>query len=228
MSKNIYMKLNGIQTMLKAPKNLMNKFGGYKYRNAESILEAVKPLLKEEKCILTTNTELQELNQSRVYLKVTATLIDCESEKSISVTAYAREEESKKGMDSMQLSGATESYAKKYALSNLFLLDDSKDADSDEYSKQTTQTEQKNKYVDKKYPAINKTNVQTKQETTQTAQKITEGMAKCLRDIASANDESVKKMKGLLKQYGYSKLIDISLGDYEKFLVEFEDKKEVS
>lgn len=130
-------KLLKIQTELKAPKNLVNKFGGYNYRNVEGILEAVKPLLKKHEVTLSISDEVVEV-ASRVYVKATATLSGVtEVPESISVTAYAREAESKKGMDDPQLTGATSSYARKYALNGLFLLDDNKDADSDEYHEQT-------------------------------------------------------------------------------------------
>ena len=139
-------KLNHIQTELKAPKNLINKFGGYSYRNAEGILEALKPLLKKYECIVCLSDEVVEIG-GRVYVKATATISDNDSMLktvcSYSATAYAREADSKKGMDDAQLTGATGSYARKYALNGLFLLDDNKDADTDEYHEQTTKTAKK-------------------------------------------------------------------------------------
>lgn len=122
-------KLNKIQVELKAPKNLLNKFGGYNYRNAEGIFKAVKPFLKELGMILIVNDEIVCIGD-RVYVKATATITDLETEKSISAVAYAREPENKKGMDESQLTGSTSSYARKYALNGLFLLDDVKDSDS--------------------------------------------------------------------------------------------------
>lgn len=124
-------KLMQIQTEIKAPKNLYNSFGKYSYRNAESICEAVKPFLEEFKCSLVLEDEIVEVG-GRVYVKATATLMDNEGD-SISVSAYAREPFEKKGMDDSQITGATSSYARKYALNGLFLLDDTKDADSEEY-----------------------------------------------------------------------------------------------
>lgn len=130
-------KLLKIQTELKAPKNLVNKFGGYNYRNVEGILEAVKPLLKKHDVTLSISDEVVEV-ASRVYVKATATLSGVtEVPESISVTAYAREAESKKGMDEAQITGASSSYARKYALNGLFLLDDNKDADTEEYYEAT-------------------------------------------------------------------------------------------
>lgn len=134
-------KLRQIQEKLKAPKNLYNSFGKYNYRNAETILEAFKPYEAEFKVSLVLSDTIEEI-AGRAYVKATATLYDCESDKQVSVTAYAKEATSKKGMDDAQVTGATSSYARKYALNGLFLLDDTKDPDSDEYKRQN---ENKNK-----------------------------------------------------------------------------------
>ena len=123
-------KLMHIQTELKAPKNLYNSFGKYHYRNAEGIQEALKPFEKEYGVTVTLSDEIVEVG-GRVYVKATATITD--AEESISVTAYAREALDKKGMDDAQVTGATSSYARKYALNGLFLLDDTKDVDTEEY-----------------------------------------------------------------------------------------------
>jgi len=126
MSKELHKKLAEIQQKLKAPKSQYNSFGKYAYRNQEDILEAVKPLLGN--LTLVISDQIIEIESGRVYLKATATISD--GEHSVSNTAYAREEESKKGMDSAQLTGATSSYARKYALNGLFLIDDTRDADA--------------------------------------------------------------------------------------------------
>lgn len=118
-------KLSKIQKELKAPKNQYNSFGGYNYRSCEDILEAVKPLLGD--CILTISDDIISVGD-RVYVKATATLSDKDGQ--ISTTAFAREAESRKGSDCSQLTGASSSYARKYALAGLLLLDDQKDADS--------------------------------------------------------------------------------------------------
>lgn len=131
----IYQKLNMVQSKMKAPKNLFNSFGKYKYRNAESILEAFKPYGKELGLVLMLNDSVEQIGD-RVYIKATATLIDIEDNSRTEVSAYAREPMSKKGMDDSQVSGATSSYARKYCLNGLFLLDDTKDADTDEYRTQ--------------------------------------------------------------------------------------------
>lgn len=141
---NIYQKLQAIQQELKAPKGQFNKFGGYAYRSAEDILEAVKPLLAKHGCALKLSDEMVEVG-GRVYVQATATLIsagDMTAEAKItnqgmtlsidttSVTAYAREDAEKKGMDGSQITGAASSYARKYALNGMFCIDDTKDADA--------------------------------------------------------------------------------------------------
>lgn len=124
----IHEKLIKIQQELKAPKGQYNSFGKYKYRSAEDILEAVKPLLSENNVYLTLSDEIVNLG-NRYYVKATARLNDTPSD-FIEVTAYAREEETKKGMDGSQITGASSSYARKYALNGLFAIDDNKDSDS--------------------------------------------------------------------------------------------------
>lgn len=121
-------ELIAIQSELKAPKSLFNKFGGYKYRKAEDILEAVKPLLNKQKCTLTITDDIVMVG-NRIYVKATATLKnekgECET-----TAGWAREEETKKGMDGSQITGASSSYARKYALNGLFAIDDNADSDT--------------------------------------------------------------------------------------------------
>lgn len=153
-------KLQHIQEQLKAPKNLYNSFGKYKYRNAEGICEAVKPLLNKYNMIMVMSDEVIVVGEhkpiewkhteydaykkkdievmsiysdQKFYIKSTVTIMDSESGDKLSVSAMARESEVKKGMDDSQITGTASSYARKYALNGLFLLDDTKDADSDEY-----------------------------------------------------------------------------------------------
>lgn len=125
--------LVAIQSKLKAPKNQYNSFGKYKYRSAEDILEAVKPLLAEHNVVLNMSDRI-ELIGTRYYLVCTAKVIKGEEE--IISEGRAREDESKKGMDGAQVTGTSSSYARKYALNGLFCIDDTKDADTDEYAKQ--------------------------------------------------------------------------------------------
>lgn len=143
---NIYEKLNKIQNELKAPKGQYNSFGKYKYRSCEDILESVKPLLEKYKATLQL-TDTIELIGERYYIKAVAKIIDIEqpmlSDEEITVenaivnSAYARESEKKAGMDESQITGTASSYARKYALNGLFLIDDTKDPDTDEYKNQT-------------------------------------------------------------------------------------------
>lgn len=143
---NIYEKLSEIQNELKAPKGQYNSFGKYKYRSCEDILEAVKPICKKYGAVLVLSDTLVNIGD-RYYIQATARLTNIESQKEnedtcISNTAYAREELEKKGMDGSQITGTASSYARKYALNGLFNIDDTKDADTDEYKKQTDQPEQ--------------------------------------------------------------------------------------
>lgn len=127
--QTITQKLATIQQKLKAPKGQYNSFGGYAYRNAEDILEAVKPLCAETGTLVLLSDEIINIG-SRFYVKATAALIDAETQTQISVSANAREEEEKKGMDGSQITGASSSYARKYALNGLFAIDDTKDSDT--------------------------------------------------------------------------------------------------
>lgn len=120
-------KLVAVQAALKAPKGQFNKFGGYKYRSCEDILEAVKPLLLEQGLQLTITDEPVEVG-GRIYIKATASVTD--GSETAAVSGYAREAETKKGMDESQITGTASSYARKYALNGLFLIDDTKDADA--------------------------------------------------------------------------------------------------
>lgn len=133
----IYDKLQKIQLELKAPKNKRNNFGGYQYRDLSGILEALKPLLQKYKCaiFLSDNVVTKE---DRTYIESTATIIDCEDSTQYYCKGYAREDESKKGMDLSQLTGACSSYARKYALNGLLAIDDSQDIDSMDNTKQET------------------------------------------------------------------------------------------
>lgn len=134
----MYKILSEIQSELNAPKTLFNKFGNYYYRSAETILEAIKPLLKKHNVSLIIDDEIILIGE-RYYIKATATLY---GEKGTIIShAYAREDESKKGMDSSQLTGSTSSYARKYALNGLFAIDDNKDQDTNEFNAQNSQNE---------------------------------------------------------------------------------------
>ena len=138
--KGISEKLHHIQMMLKCNKNQFNSHGKFNYRSCEDILESVKPLLAETKCTLTMNDDIV-LVGDRYYVKSVVELYDIESATKLTATAYAREQEEKKGMDSMQITGSASSYARKYALNALFMIDDNRDADAQEPVKQEQKTE---------------------------------------------------------------------------------------
>lgn len=126
---NLLEKLMNIQNELNAPKGQYNSFGKYNYRNCEDVLEAVKPLLLKYKCTLNISDEVVEI-ANRFYIKATVTIKDIESTDTECSISFAREEEAKKGMDGSQVTGASSSYARKYALNGLFAIDDNKDSDT--------------------------------------------------------------------------------------------------
>lgn len=135
-------KLSAIQQELKAPKGQYNSFGKYKYRSCEDILEAVKPICAKYKTALVLLDSISEIG-GRFYVTAQAQLHDCESDNAITATAHAREPEKKTGMDESQITGTASSYARKYALNGLFCIDDTKDADTDEYRRNTEKAEPK-------------------------------------------------------------------------------------
>lgn len=131
-TKTLHDFLIEIQQTLKAPKNQVNSFGGFNYRSCEDILEAVKPILKFTKCTIVINDDVVNIG-TKNYVKATATLSN--GKEAISATAFAREAEQKTKMDDAQITGSSSSYARKYALNGLFLIDDTKDADTQDNTK---------------------------------------------------------------------------------------------
>lgn len=150
---SVYEKLSKVQTELKAPKGQYNSFGKYKYRSCEDILEAVKPLNAKHGVVLTVGDEVVEIS-NRFYVKATATFVDIESGEKIINTALAREDDAKKGMDGSQITGTASSYARKYCLNGLFCIDDTKDADTDEYRHQQERKPQENKPQERQYVKV--------------------------------------------------------------------------
>ena len=130
--KAIYAALLAVQQKLNVPKSRDNKFGGYKYRSAEDILAAAKPLCNDNGLLLLMQDEVVQVGE-RLYIKARASVVDIATGDEISTVAFAREDQSKKGMDVSQVTGATSSYARKYALNGLFAIDDTKDPDTNEY-----------------------------------------------------------------------------------------------
>lgn len=151
----IFEKLSKVQAELNAPKSRHNKFGNYDYRSCEDILQAVKPLLAANGLVLILNDEIIE-RAGRFYVESTATIYEMETLETLRATAYARESESKSGMDAAQITGAASSYARKYALNALFNIDDTKDADADEYTQESQARAKKTATTKKKTaePAI--------------------------------------------------------------------------
>lgn len=150
---SVYEKLSKVQSELKAPKGQYNSFGKYKYRSCEDILEAVKPLNAKHGVVLTVGDEVVEIS-NRFYVKATAVFVDIESGEKIINTALAREDDSKKGMDGSQITGTASSYARKYCLNGLFCIDDTKDADTDEYRHQQERKPQENKPQERQYVKV--------------------------------------------------------------------------
>ena len=201
---NIYEKLSNIQNELKAPKGQFNKFGGYKYRSCEDILEAVKPICKKYGAVLILSDTLVNIGE-RYYIQATASITSIEGrtdnlEYCIENTAYAREEENKKGMDGSQITGTASSYARKYALNGLFNIDDTKDADTDEFVKQTQKDDE-----DKK---ISKTQ----------ADALRKSIENSMLDVNGTDKE-------ILKEYGYTEVEQIKIKDYMNIVNEFKKVK---
>ena len=196
----VHEKLKEIQTMLKAPKNLYNSYGGFSYRNAEGIYEAVKPLLNQLNMTLIINDSVQNVG-TKNYIKATAYLTDCETGEQLFSCALAREAETKKGMDDSQITGTASSYARKYALNGLFLLDDTKDEDSDECRK----------YKENKSKAESAEPTQSaafKPATAQQIHKINEYIMAYAGMCEGASEGDI--WNTLKKKYGFNKQSEIS------------------
>lgn len=204
-------KLLTIQHELKAPKNAYNSFGKYNYRSCEDILEALKPVLVKAKATLQISDTIEVIGD-RYYVKATATLMDTESDERIENVAYARESDDKRGMDASQVTGATSSYARKYALNGLFLIDDTKDADTDENKKESVARQ-------KKAP--------TKSEE-QLNKEMAESVDKDLVPSGKPVDaQRIKRIMGELERTGVS--IDTILGAYQcKDLREMTEEQYIS
>lgn len=188
-------KLLNVQIKLNAPKNQHNSFGNYNYRSCEDIIEAVKPILAEQKLSLTISDSIEYIG-NRYYVKATARITDCEDGTDISVCAYAREEESKKGMDSAQITGSAGSYARKYALNGLFTIDDSKDPDSDEYEKLSDAKDRSGKKQD---------NVKAQNDSNGDPE-----MKKLLKDLEDQLIRTGYGKKSIIKTYKVESLHDMS------------------
>lgn len=196
----LHEKLLAIQTKLKAPKGQYNSFGKYSYRSAEDILEAVKPLNAEQGVLLTITDEIKEIG-GRVYVVATATVSD--GTDTLQVSAFAREPENKKGMDESQITGATSSYARKYALNGLYAIDDNKDADTDEHKQQQDN-------APKKQPAQKQQQKQQqKQEKGFTEQELHELVEKYVRNIEALGVDRAKLIEFVCNKHSVGNLFDL-------------------
>lgn len=190
-------KLIEVQQKLKVPKGQYNAFSKYNYRSCEDIVEAVKPILAAQGLLLTMSDEIIEVG-SRIYVKAIVTVTDGETEKT--VTAFAREAESKKGMDESQITGAASSYARKYALNGMFAIDDTKDADAMQNNTEKASTQ--------------------KSVTNYKEKTISEAQTKRFYAIAKGKDTA--KISQMLKSKGYEKAADIRIKDYDTLITEIE------
>lgn len=211
----VYQKLIQVQSTLKSPKNQRNNFGNYNYRNCEDILEALKPILVEAKATVMLTDDIVMVGD-RHYVKATARFIDTETGDVVENVAFAREEVCKPKMDTSQTTGSASSYARKYALNGMFLIDDTKDSDHDsqhpEYQNQNKSNSSKGK--------SNGTSTNTKSATNAGIQTITEAQAKRLFALSKGQVNIVKE---ICIRYGYNSSKDILTKDYDLIAIEIED-----
>jgi hypothetical protein len=203
----IYEKLMNVQANLKAPKSNYNSFGKYNYRSCEDILEGLKSHLTEVKAIVNL-TDTIELIGDRYYIKATAIFIDAETGEKIEVSALAREDETKKGMDLAQVTGSVSSYARKYALNGMFCIDDTKDSDA---------TNTHGKEDTPKTDLKGNTGAQNQSNTN--IQFISEAQAKRLFYVAKNDTKTVKEV---LLKHGYTESKAVKKADYETICKEIE------
>ena len=194
-----YEKLASIQQELVAPKGQRNDFGKYNYRSCEDIESAVKPLLKKYKALIIMDGGEMKLIGDRFYMIVKVTFIDIETGESLYITSTVREEEQKKGMDATQVSGACMSYARKYALAGLLLIDNEKDADTNDYTK-------------KRNDAIEEEKHEAEIEFIRKA-IISEDKAKILRKMCETESVSIEKMCSLYKVNSIEELTEEKLAN---------------
>lgn len=208
---NLYEKLSDIQVNLNAPKNQFNKFGNYSYRNAEDVLSAIKPFLKKHSLILLLTDDIEVIGE-RYYIVAHAILKDTNGIDEIIVKGRAREPLSRKKMDDAQVTGATSSYARKYALNGLFAIDDNKDADylndgSEANTKARTGTRKQNTNA----KANNNSNIDFNPEDNDYKRKLWGQLRKYL-----SNEDANKYLKQLARDLGYTDVNDIKKSDEEK------------
>lgn len=209
--KPIFAALMAVQAELKAPKNQHNSFGKYDYRSAEDIIEAVKPLLKENGLFLNMSDEVV-LVGDRYYIKATVKVVDVVTGESVQTSALAREAAQKKGMDESQVTGTASSYARKYALNGLFAIDDNRDADTNEYAAQTRQSAAGARSQRNAYPSKGSTNDELRS-------KAMHALSKEMQRVGASGEE-VSALCGV--KFGKTNSRDLSTGELSKLAANLE------
>ncbi|MCI6610740.1 ERF family protein [Mitsuokella jalaludinii] len=209
--KPIFAALMAVQAELKAPKNQHNSFGKYDYRSAEDIIEAVKPLLKDNGLFLNMSDEIVLIGE-RYYVKATVKVVDVVTGESVQTSALAREAAQKKGMDESQVTGTASSYARKYALNGLFAIDDNRDADTDEYARQTSQNAAGARSQRNAYPSKGSTNDELRS-------KAMHALSKEMQRVGASGEE-VSALCGV--KFGRTNSRDLSTGELSKLAANLE------
>lgn len=209
--KPIFAALMAVQAELKAPKNQHNSFGKYDYRSAEDIIEAVKPLLKDNGLFLNMSDEIVLIGD-RYYVKATVKVVDVVTGESVQTSALAREAAQKKGMDESQVTGTASSYARKYALNGLFAIDDNRDADTDEYARQTSQNAAGARSQRNAYPSKGSVNDDLRS-------KAMHALSKEMQRVGASGEE-VSALCGV--KFGKTNSRDLSTGELSKLAANLE------
>lgn len=209
--KPIFAALMAVQAELKAPKGQHNSFGKYDYRSAEDIIEAVKPLLKENGLFLNMSDEVV-LVGDRYYIKATVKVVDVVTGESVQTSALAREAAQKKGMDESQVTGTASSYARKYALNGLFAIDDNRDADTNEYAAQTRQSAAGARPPRNAYPSKGSTNDELRS-------KAMHALSKEMQRVGASGEE-VSALCGV--KFGKTNSRDLSTGQLSQLAANLE------
>lgn len=209
--KPIFAALMAVQAELKAPKNQHNSFGKYDYRSAEDIIEAVKPLLKENGLFLNMSDEIVLIGD-RYYVKATVKVVDVVTGESVQASALAREAAQKKGMDESQVTGTASSYARKYALNGLFAIDDNRDADTNEYAAQTRQSAAGARSTRNAYPSKGSVNDDLRS-------KAMHALSKEMQRVGASGEE-VSALCGV--KFGKTNSRDLSTGELSKLAANLE------
>lgn len=209
--KPIFAALMAVQAELKAPKNQHNSFGKYDYRSAEDIIEAVKPLLKDNGLFLNMSDDIVLIGD-RYYVKATVKVVDVVTGESVQTSALAREASQKKGMDESQVTGTASSYARKYALNGLFAIDDNRDADTNEYARQTSQSAAGARSQRNAYPSKGSTNDELRS-------KAMHALTKEMQRVGASGEE-VSALCGV--KFGKTNSRDLSTGQLSQLAANLE------